>query len=126
MLARVYSSYKYTLPTTYVSCQNLYSAPRNSKTVDILINRLGKGRSLSQKYLIWKCSKRRSKSEKRLRAKLYTPSTPNTDLILAYTMDCDCSKILNHCFKSRVFSFTFQVCWVKIHTKFNSKFKIQI
>ena len=36
---------------------------------------------------------------------------------VAHTIDCVCSKILNHGIKSWVIIFTFQVFWVKKHSK---------
>ena len=43
---------------------------------------------------------------------------------MAHTIDYVCSKMLNSWFKSWVISFTFQVFWMKVHSKLN-KFSIK-
>ena len=45
-------------------------------------------------------------------------------MITAHTIDCVCSKMFKSWFKSWVISFTFQVFWMKIHSKLN-KFRIK-
>ena len=59
-----------------------------------------------------------------IRSKLYIPSTLNTDYLLWHTLLIVCAVI--HGFKSWVIIFTFQVFWVKKHSKLTWKFRIKI
>ena len=57
---------------------------------------------------------------------IYRKYTKHWSYLLAYTMDCDCSKILSHGLNHGLFLSLLQVLGVKIHSKLNWKIRIKI